>query len=72
MYGWETVSDNVQNFQPGNVVRLNPAWSGFAYLQKEFGHLFPRYVKRVAIDIVELEGKMALSFARQCLTKNRH
>lgn len=71
MYEWETHSDNTQVFGPGQVVGLNPSWSGYTYLVREYGKLFPRFVKNMSGGVVSLEGTM-LSFASQTLTKKLH
>lgn len=69
-YLWEMNTANVPDLKQGNLVVLNPEWGTHAYLQQEFGKLFPRLVDSVDGDIIRFKmGKMTVEFARQTLKK---
>lgn len=70
-YAWEKNKALTQKFSTGDIVSLNPAWSAYAYLKREFGHLFPAKVHSVSGgDVVRIgRGKAESSFAAQTLTK---
>ena len=69
MYDWQMNKVNMQNFSDGQTVKLNENWSGFAFLKREFGHLFPRRVASVSKDVVRLHvGQAEIEFASQCLS----
>lgn len=70
MYEWEMDPQLVQKFKDGDVVNLNPAWSGYFYLKREFGAMFPRHVAGSSNGVTRVrQGKTEVSFANQCLTK---
>lgn len=70
MYAWELQSANTQTFRAGQLVQLNPDWSGYGYLKREFSKVFPRYVRKCSDGVVQLEDSK-LTFATQCLTARR-
>lgn len=70
MYAWELDSQLTQKFRDGDVVALNEAWSGYLYLRREFGQMFPRNVAGCSNGVTRIRfGKTEVSFANQCLTK---
>lgn len=64
MYTWQAHEAFTSQLNPGQKVRLNEQWSGFNYLQREFGRMFPAAVKEVRDDVIVI-GKVR--FARQTL-----
>lgn len=68
-YAWQKNAALRSGFLEGQAVTLNEAWSAHAYLQKEFGPLFPRKVHACTKDgIVTVKvGKAEVTFAAQVL-----
>ena len=69
MYAWETHETHTQQIKQGMLVCLNPDWSAYQYLKREFGHLFPSGVAEVHGDLIRV-GK--LTFARHVLSAYKH
>jgi len=63
-YAWQLNKSCTVPLFHGQAVMLNPEWSGFQYLRREFGHLFPCMVREIHGDII-VAGKTR--FARQVL-----
>ena len=64
MYAWELNSSFTRPLIQGQAVALNPQWSGFNYLKREFGSQFPAPIREIHGDIIVV-GKNR--FARQVL-----
>lgn len=68
-YDWQMKEHFTSRLIEGQPVKLNERWSGYEYLRREFGSMFPCGVKSVHGDIIELSNKTR--FARQCLQSTR-